>query len=116
MALYYSSLFFNPALISAIQPSNTPLLLTPVRILRFRHSKPFSQFTLAKHPRASPPHKYTYPDPIPEFAVAVRTYMSRVYIYVGFIVSYVLRTVAGDTEVQVWASEEAFEGQGYIRG
>ncbi|KAG2707513.1 hypothetical protein I3760_05G150500 [Carya illinoinensis] len=70
MALYYSSVFFNPALISAIQPSNTPLLLTPVRILRFRHSKPFSQFTLAKHPRASPPHKYTYPDPIPEFAVA----------------------------------------------
>lgn len=49
-------------------------------------AKPISQISLTTSLRASSPQKYVYPDPIPEFAEAVSTYISlRVCVNVGDI-------------------------------
>ena len=81
---------FTPAKpIPSSSTSNPLILRTPCLILRLHSptlsssttlsSKPISQISLATPLRASSPQKYVYPDPIPEFAEAVSTY---IYIYI----------------------------------
>ena len=90
MALYPSILtqtnLFSPAKPKPLSSTSKPLFLrTPCLILRLHSptpssstfsAKPISQISLTTSLRASSPQKYVYPDPIPEFAEAVSTYIS----------------------------------------
>ncbi|KAL0004120.1 hypothetical protein SO802_011681 [Lithocarpus litseifolius] len=84
MAVYPSILtqtnLFSPAKPKPLSSTSKPLFLrTPCLILRLHSptpssstfsAKPISQISLTTSLRASPPQKYVYPDPIPEFAEA----------------------------------------------
>lgn len=70
---------FNASL--AVTPAKTPFITTLTLTTPFinLHPPPYSSFSFSSSaklnstPRASPPQKYSYPDPIPEFADAVST-------------------------------------------
>ncbi|XP_044494802.1 protein PLASTID REDOX INSENSITIVE 2, chloroplastic-like isoform X2 [Mangifera indica] len=67
---------FNASL--AVTPAKTPFITTLTLTTPFinLHPPPYSSFSFSSSaklnstPRASPPQKYSYPDPIPEFADA----------------------------------------------
>lgn len=97
----YPSILTQTNLFSPTKPkplsstSKPPFPRTPCLILRLHSptpssstfsAKPISQISLTTSLRASSPQKYVYPDPIPEFAEAVSTYISlRVCVNVGDI-------------------------------